>query len=107
MEGSAAVDVHAEPTVEFGELPVGLFPNQAIVADHLTHDRSIFLFHKTLVIFEIWASPCEDDLLLLAVCHQRLVDEFSPVVGIDSQDRKREQYACLLECCQHRFLTAV
>ena len=35
---------------------------------------------------------------------QHLIDEFSAVIGIDHQNRKREQCPCSLEGCQHRFL---
>jgi hypothetical protein len=84
-----------------------MFADQTIVAYLLAHNRPILLLHKTLIVFQIGASPRERDVRLLAIGDHCLVDEFSPVIGIDPQNGKGEQQAGLLESCQHRFLTAV
>ena len=82
-----------------------MFANQPIIADHLTHNRSIFLFHKTLIVFQVWAAPRERDVCLLTISDHFLIDEFSPIIGIDAQDRKRQQQVCLLERSQNRHRT--
>ena len=51
-----------------------MFSNQAIIADHLAHNRSIFLFYKTLIIFQIGASPRERDVFLFTIGDHCLVD---------------------------------
>src|ERR1700693_2275265 len=81
-----------------------MFPNQTIITDYLAHNGSIFLFYKTLVIFQIWASPCERDLFLFAIGDQHFIDELSSVVGINPQNGKGEERACALEGSQDRLL---
>ena len=84
-----------------------MFSHQAVIADHLAYNRPILLLDKTLIVFQVRASPCESNVRLLAVDDHCLVDELSAVIGIYPQNGKRKQQACLLESCQHRFLTAV
>ena len=43
MEGCAAVDIEAQRAIQLGELPISVFTNEAIIADHLAHNRAIFL----------------------------------------------------------------
>ena len=102
--GLEAVDIQAQRPVEFGELPIGMFSNQAIIADHLAHNRAIFLFDKTLISFQIRPSSREGDLFLFTIGDHDLIDELSAVIGINPQNRKREQRACALEGSQHRLL---
>ena len=44
-----------------------MFPNQAVITDYLAHNGSIFLFHKTLVIFHIGATPRERQVFMFAI----------------------------------------
>src|SRR5260370_42192368 len=76
------VDVHAQSSVEFGQLAVGKLPSEAIVSDDLTDNVSVFLFNVTLVITPLWPPSGERNLLLFTVGQQFYVDEFSPVIGI-------------------------
>ena len=84
-----------------------MFAHQAVVAHDLAHDPSILLFYKTLIILQIRASPREGDVFLFAIGDQRLIDEFSTIVGINPQNRKGEQRSRSLDGCQHCFLTPV
>ena len=45
--GLKAIDIQAQRPVEFGELPIGIFAGQAIVAYHLAHNRPILLLQNT------------------------------------------------------------
>jgi hypothetical protein len=63
--------------------------------------------HKTLIIFQVWASPREGDVGLFTIGDHCLVEKFPTVIGIDAQDGKRKQQACLLKSGQYRFLTPV
>ena len=93
--------------VEFGKLSVGVFSNQAVIADHLPDNRSIFLFNKALIIFQIRASARERNVFLLAIDDQHLIDEFSTVIAIDPQDREGEERARALEGSEDRLLAPV
>jgi len=84
-----------------------VFPNQAIIADHLAYNRAILLLHKALIVFQVRASPRERQVCLFAIADQHFIDELSSVVGIDSQNRKREERACALEGHQQRLLAAM
>jgi len=53
------------------------------------------------------ASPRERNVFLLAVGDYCLIDEFSTVVSINSQDRERKQCPRSLDSCQHGLLTPV
>jgi hypothetical protein len=81
-----------------------MFANQAIVADYLAHNSSILLFYKTLIILQIRATPRERHVFLFTIGDHCLVDEFSTVIGINSQNGKWEERACALEGSQHRLL---
>jgi hypothetical protein len=60
-----------------------------------------------LIIFDPWAPTCKRQVFACAVGQQAFVDELTPVVGIDSQQRKRKEYAGLLQCHQHRVGTFI
>jgi hypothetical protein len=45
-----------------------LLSNKAVIPDYLADKRSILLFDKTLIIFQIGASAREGDLFLFANC---------------------------------------
>ena len=78
-------------------MPIGVFPNEAIITHDLTHHRAIFLLDKTLIVFQVWASACERQVFLFAIGDQHFIDELATVVGIDPQNRKREERACASE----------
>ena len=52
--------IHIDPqcSIEFGELPIGEFTNEAIIAHHLPHNLPIFLLDialvETLVVGALW-----------------------------------------------------
>ena len=104
--GLKAVDIQAQRTVELGQLTVGVFSHEAIIADHLAHNNAIFLFYKALISFLIGSASGKGDLLLFTIRDHDLIDELSTVIGINPQNRKREQGACALESSQHRLLAA-
>jgi len=55
--GLKAVDIQAQRSIQFGELSIGKFPDEAIIADHLTHDLSIFLLDVTLIETRVGDAP--------------------------------------------------
>jgi hypothetical protein len=67
----------------------------------------ILLLHKTLIIFQRRASSRERNLFLFTIGDDYLIDELATVVGIDSQDRKREERPRALDGCQNRHLSPV
>ncbi len=52
-------------------------------------------------------SPRERHLFLFTIGDHHFIDELSTVVGIDAEDRKREQRVCALEGRQHRLSTTI
>ena len=80
-----------------------LFSTSCIFGCDLTYAEAAHL-HKTLVIFQIGASPRERQVFLLTIGDQRLIDEFPTVIGINPQNGKREECACALESSQDRLL---
>ena len=61
------------------------------MAHHLPDNRAIFLFHKTLVVFQVWASPGEREVFLFTIGEQHFIDKLAAVSGINPQQGKREQ----------------
>ena len=59
IEGSAAVDIQTQRPVEFRQLTVGVFADQAIIAHYLADNCSILLFYKTLIVFQRGTSARE------------------------------------------------
>jgi hypothetical protein len=49
--GLEAIDIQAQSSIEFRQLPIGVFSDEAIITHHLTDNRSILLFDKTLIVF--------------------------------------------------------
>jgi hypothetical protein len=88
-------------------LPVGVFSNQAIVTDYLAHNRAIFLFYKALVTFLVGPPAGKGDVFMFTIGYYDLIDELSPVVGINPEHGKRDERACSLEGGQHRLLAPV
>ena len=70
--------------------------NQTVIPDYLAHNRAIFLLDKTLIVFQVGATPRERDLLLFAIGDHDLIDELAAVIGINSQNRKGEECASAL-----------
>jgi len=100
------VDIQAQRPVEFVELSVGVFLNQAIIAPPGAQSLH-FSGPQTLIVFQRRASLREYDPFLFAIRDQCLIDEFPAVIGINPQDWKGEERPSLLEGCQHRFLASV
>ena len=88
-------------------MPISVFPNQAIITDHLADNRSIFLFDKTLVSFLIRPSSCEGNLFLFTIRHNFLIEELPAIIGIDAQDGERKERMRALDGCQNRLPTTV
>jgi hypothetical protein len=84
-----------------------MFPDEATVADDLSHHYPIFLLHEALVSFLIRASSREGDLLTYTIGGDLFVDKFSAVVGVESQDGKRKERPGTLEGSQDRFSPTV
>jgi hypothetical protein len=101
------VDVPMESTIQLFQLPVGMLPNQATMAHHLSHHRPIFLFDEALVSLLVWASSCERDLLTYTIRSNFFVDELPTVIGIESQDGKRKECPGALEGSQDGFSPTV
>ena len=85
----------------------GVFPNELIVAYDLADDRSVFLFHKTLIIFHAWASPCEGQVLLLTIGYHQVIDELCTIIRINAKQRKWEEAPCTLYRGENRFLALI
>jgi hypothetical protein len=66
------------------ELSIGKFPDEAVIADHLTHDLSIFLLYVTLIITVLGTTPREGDVFLFTVGRQFNIDELSSIVGVNA-----------------------
>ena len=101
--GLKAVDIQAQRSIQLGELPIGEFPDEAIIADHLTHDLSIFLLYVTLIITVLRTPSRKGDVFLLTVGRQFNIDELSSIVGVNAQEGKRKQCAVLVSV---RHMTA-
>jgi len=102
-----AIDIQAQGPVQFLQLLEGVFPNKAIIAYHLTDDRSIFLLHKTLIIFHAWASPCERQVFALTIRHYQVIDKLSSIVCVNPKQRKWEETPCALNGRENRFLALI
>src|SRR5690349_22920616 len=46
--GLKTVHIQAQRPVELGQLPIGLFSNEAVIAHHLAHNGAIFLLDKAV-----------------------------------------------------------
>jgi hypothetical protein len=67
----------------------------------------MFLFDKTLIIAPMGTPTRKRDVLLLAVGCHFYVDKRSSIVGINPEQREREQRSGALESCYNRLLTAM
>src|SRR6266436_4871309 len=77
------------------------------MAHHLTHHHPIFLLHKALIPFLIRASSRKGNLLTHTIGSDFFIDKLSTIIGIEAQDRKREERSRALESCQHRLSPTV
>jgi len=78
-----------------------MLPNQATMAHHLTHHDPIFLLHEALIAFLIGASSRKGNLLTHTIGSDFFIDKLSTIIGIEAQDRKREERLGALKSCQH------
>src|SRR5258708_37751720 len=67
--GLKAIDIHPQRAIELCELPVGKFPREAIVADHLAHNLSIFLLYVALIIAVARTPSGKGEVCLLTIGH--------------------------------------
>src|SRR5205085_3597004 len=93
--------------VELGQLPIGVFSYEAIVAYDLTHNCAIFLLHKALISFLIGSPTGKGDLFLFTIGDQDPIDELYAVIGINPQQGKREELPCALKGSYDRLLAAM
>lgn len=66
---------------------------EASISNDLTHDRAILLLDKCLVILPLGTATGEFDIITQAILLNALVHEDAVVVGIEAQQRKRQQVA--------------
>src|SRR5437867_3279982 len=78
------IDGQAGEVVRAGELGIGGFGGEAIIADEVTDNGAVLLLHVGAVIFRPRAAAGEDDALAGAVPIQGLVDELRAVVAVDA-----------------------
>jgi hypothetical protein len=105
--GLEAIDIQAQRSVEFRQLTVGAFSNEAIV-HHLAHNRSILLLHKTLIVFQRRASPRErSSNVRIGICclsnvPARVVER-PCCPSVRCERRRRSAVAALMEsnCLRH------
>src|SRR5947209_5939392 len=71
------------------------------MAHHLTHHHPIFLLHKALIPFLIGTSSRKGNLLTHTIGSDFFIDKLPTIIGIEAQDRKREERSGTLESCQH------
>ena len=93
--------------IQFVQLPTRMLPDETAMAHHLSHHDPIFLLHKALVPFLIGPSSREGNLLTYTIRGDFFVDKFSTVIGINTQDGKRETASGTLESRQHRLSPTV
>jgi len=98
--GLKAVDIETHGPVQLTKLPRRVLPHKTAKAHELAHNSSVFLFHETLVRLEVGAPSGEGDLLGFTIPHQRLIDEFAAIIGIQPQDGKEKDGSRLLEGCK-------
>ena len=106
--GLEAIDIQAQRSIEFRELPISMFTNEPIIADHLADNRSIFLLYKALIHFLIGSSTRECHLFLFTIGHQCLID--APLHRYQYQIPrigKGKSMRASLDGCQHCLLTAI
>src|SRR5665811_1706100 len=68
------------------------------ISNNLADDRAILLFYEGLVILAIGPASREFDILAQAIIPNRLVHEDAVIVGVESEQCKREQFAQLGQC---------
>src|SRR5215471_12183644 len=73
------------------------------MAHHLAHDHTILLLYEALIAFLIRTSSREGNLLTHTKVSDFFIDKLPTVIGIEAQDRKREERSGALESRQHRL----
>ncbi|ESZ03475.1 hypothetical protein X737_37660 [Mesorhizobium sp. L48C026A00] len=66
---------------------------EASISNDLTHDRAILLLDKCLVILPVGAATGEFDIITQAIPLNALVHEDAVLVGVEAQQRERQQLA--------------
>jgi hypothetical protein len=92
---------------EFAELLIRQFTHEPIMAHHFPHDRSIFLFHMSIIIGTFRAAASKGDLFVLAIGQQCAVDELATIIRVQAQHRKWQQRTNLLDGSEHGFWTPI
>src|SRR5579862_428320 len=59
----------------------------AAISDISANNRSILFFHKAVVILAAWAGSGKGDLLLLAIGKEVVIDEFTAIIRVNSEQR--------------------
>jgi hypothetical protein len=77
---------------------------ETIVANESADNGPVLLFNPSLIVLSISPRSCELDVFTLAVDKQRVIDERTIVIGVDSQDREGKLPADHLESFHHQLL---
>ena len=88
-------EIHIEPnrSIQLSELPVGGFPNEAVVPNQLPNDGAVLLLDEALVIGLRHPPAGECDLFAGAIGQHGRVNEFAAIVRIQPKQRERQQPA--------------
>src|SRR6266851_6552141 len=101
LHGLEEVDVQAGEAIDAGELGIGGFGGEAIIADELADDGAVLLFDMGAVVLLPGATAGEGDAALAAVIVQALVDELAAVVAVESEQRHGQALAHAMHAPAH------
>jgi hypothetical protein len=78
--------IHRDPQrpIEFGELSIGEFAHEAIIADHLPDNLPVFLLDIALIVAAPRTPSGEGELFLFTESQQLCIDKLGSVVRIDA-----------------------
>src|SRR5713101_7460664 len=93
LHGLEEIDVKAGEAIDAGELGIGGFGGEAIIADERADDGAVLLFDMGAVVLLPGATAGEGDAALAAVVVEALVDELDAVVAVKPEERHGEALA--------------
>jgi len=83
-----AIDLHPQRAIELRELPISQFPSEAIIADHLAHNLSIFLLSVALILAVARTSSGIGEECLFTIVQQLHIDKLCSIIDVDALDGK-------------------
>src|ERR1044071_1655604 len=104
LHGLEEVDVQAGEAIDTGELGMGGFGGEAIIADELADDGAVLLFDMGAVVLLPRATPGEGDAALSAVVVKALVDELAAVVAVEAEQRHGQALAHAMHAPAHPLM---